>query len=55
MIIEANAKLLDELEGYPDDAVREFISVEKLRLKQTVEEIRRQETELDRRRDERFE
>lgn len=54
-IVAANTKLLDELEAYPDAAVAKFVTEEKVRLIQWVEQEKRQETELDRARDERFE
>lgn len=54
-IVAANAKLLDELEAYPDTAVAKFVMEEKVRLSQCIEQEKRQEAELDRARDERFE
>jgi hypothetical protein len=54
-IVAANTKLLDELEAYPDTAVAKFVMEEKVRLSQCIEQEKRQETELDRARDERFE
>jgi hypothetical protein len=54
-IVAANTKLLDELEAYPDTAVAKFALEEKIRLSQWVEQEKRQETEVDKARDERFE
>jgi hypothetical protein len=54
-IMASNAKLLDELEGYPDLAVTEFVAQEKLRLNKEIEAERRAETLADRLADERFE
>jgi len=51
----ANATLLDKLGAYPDTAVAKFAMEEKVRLSQCIEQEKRQETELDRARDERFE
>jgi hypothetical protein len=54
-IVEANAKLLDDLMAYPDPAVAEFVAQEKVRLCSAIEQERRHETEMDKKRDERFE
>lgn len=54
-IVAANIKLLDEFEAYPDAAVARFVTEEKVRLIQWVEQEKRQETEVDKARDERFE
>ena len=54
-ILESNAKLLDQLDAYPDPAVVDCVRDEKIRLAKVIEDERRQETALDRRRDERFE
>lgn len=54
-IVEANAKLLDKLLAYPDPAVAEFAAQEKIRLGGAIEQERRHETEMDQKRDERFE
>jgi hypothetical protein len=54
-IIAANIKLLDELEAYPDTTLAKFVLEEKVRLSQWVEQEKRQETELDKVRDKRFE
>ena len=42
-IVESNAKLLDELEAYPDPAVVDFVAQEKVRLGQAIEAERRAE------------
>lgn len=54
-IMAANAKLLDELDGYSDLAFTEFIARERARLSKEIEAERRTETLADRARDERFE
>jgi hypothetical protein len=54
-IVATNTRLLDELEAYPDPALVEFVAKEKVRLSRAIEEEKRQENELDRARDERFE
>jgi len=54
-IVESNAKLLDELAGYPDAALVEFIAKEKIRLAKAIEAEGHMETLLERERDERFE
>jgi hypothetical protein len=54
-IIEANVKLLDELETYPDPAVVDFVAKEKIRLRGVIDYERRLETASDKERDERFE
>ena len=54
-IIELNAKLLNELERYPDPTVVEFIAQEKVRLGHMIEAERRTEMEMSRERHERFE
>jgi hypothetical protein len=51
----ANAKLLDELEGYCDPTLTEFIAREKEVLNREIEAERRGETLADRIRNERFE
>jgi len=55
MIVESNARLLDDLEGYPDPSVVEIVAREKKRLTSVVQAERRAETLADSRRDERFE
>lgn len=54
-IVETNAKLLDELAGYPDRALVEFIAKEKTRLAEAITAERETETLFERERDERFE
>jgi hypothetical protein len=54
-IIEANAKLLDDLERYPDPAVVAFAAQEKVRLAEHIEKEKRSEMARDRNRNERFE
>lgn len=54
-ILEANAKLLDQLPSYDDPAVIDFVAQEKELLAKAVEEVRRRETERGRDTDERFE
>jgi hypothetical protein len=54
-ILEANAKLLDEFDGYQDASLVEFVQGEKVRLAQWIEDERRRETAEDRQRNERFE
>jgi hypothetical protein len=54
-IMAANVKLLDELEGYSDPTVIEFIAREKVLLNKEIEAERRAETLADRAHDERFE
>jgi hypothetical protein len=54
-IVESNAKLLDELAGYPDTALVEFIAKEKVRLAEAIKMERQTETLFDKERDERFE
>lgn len=53
--IESNAELLDELESFPDAAVTQFVAQERSRLRAAIEDVRRSETAMDRRMDERFE
>jgi hypothetical protein len=53
--IEGYTKLLDELDGYPDAAVTDFIAQEKVRMAREIEIARHYETTFDRKRDERFE
>jgi hypothetical protein len=53
--IEADLKLLDELERYPDASVVVFAAQEKNRLRVAIEAVRRRQTMNDRPRDERFE
>jgi len=50
-IVEANAKLLDQLEEYPDPGIREFTAKEKIRLAQAITAVR----QIERQTDERFE
>jgi len=54
-IIENNAKLLDELEIYPDAAVRQFVSTTKSRLNEAVTAERGSEAILEREIQDRFE
>jgi hypothetical protein len=54
-IVESNAKLLDDLAGYPDPALIEFIQKEKTRLSQAIQAERHTEALIERERDERFE
>lgn len=54
-IIEANAKLLDELDTYPDPAVVEFLAQEKVRLRQAIDHERELEDVTNRQDSERFE
>jgi hypothetical protein len=54
-IMESNAKLLDDLKGFSDPALIEFIAQEKVRLSKEIEAERRAEQLADRTRDERFE
>jgi hypothetical protein len=54
-ILESNAKLLDQLDRYPDPAVIAFVRDEKKRLAKVIENEKQRETAFDRRRDERFE
>jgi hypothetical protein len=54
-IVELNAKLLDELAGYPDPALVEFIATEKARLAQAVQLEKQTEIMIEREMDERFE
>ena len=54
-ILESNAKLLDQLDRYPDFAVIAFVRDEKKRLAKGIENEKQRETAFDRRRDERFE
>jgi len=49
--VEANAKLLDQLEEYPDPGIREFTAKEKIRLAQAITAVR----QIERQTDERFE
>jgi hypothetical protein len=55
VILESNVKLLDELDGYPDSAVVEFVKQEKNRLGKAIEAERRAESVADRERNARFE
>jgi hypothetical protein len=54
-ILEANAKLLDQLNGYSDAALVAFVNLQKVSIAEAVKEERRCETLSDRDRDERFE
>jgi hypothetical protein len=54
-IVELNVKLLDDLVSFADSALAEFISKEKSRLAQAVQEERQTEALFERARDERFE
>lgn len=54
-IVEAKAKLLDDLEQYPDPAVVAFVAQEKISLAKDIERQRRSEMAHDRKRNERFE
>ncbi|OLB20767.1 MAG: hypothetical protein AUH15_10660 [Acidobacteriales bacterium 13_2_20CM_55_8] len=50
VILESNAKLLNELDEYPDPAVVQFVAQEKVRLGKAIETERRAETLADRER-----
>jgi hypothetical protein len=54
-IIERYSTLLDDLMEYPDDAVVNFVSQEKLRLANEINTARHYDTLVERERDERFE
>jgi hypothetical protein len=54
-IVASNAKLLDELVGYSDPALTDFIAQEKVRLSNEIAAERRAETLEDSAKDERFE
>jgi len=54
-IVQANAKLLDRLEQYPDPAVTALMAEEKVRLDQYIKRERRSEAASDRKRSDRFE
>jgi hypothetical protein len=54
-IVAANAKLLNELEGYSDPTFIEFVAQEKVRLGKEIDTERRSETLADKSADERFE
>ena len=54
-IIEERARLLTDLEEYPDPLVVEFIASEQNRLAQEIESERKWETKQDKARDECFE
>jgi hypothetical protein len=54
-IFEANAKLLDSLEGHSDPSVRAFVAQEKARLANEIGMEKQFERSADRLRDERFE
>jgi hypothetical protein len=54
-ILEANAKLLNELPAQPDAAIMAFLAQEKTRIAQMIKEERSAETGIHRHRDERFE
>jgi hypothetical protein len=54
-IIEARARLLNELDAHPDATVVSYAAAQKIRLAKEVEEERRRETERDKAADERFE
>jgi len=55
VILESNAKLLNELDEYPDPAVVQFVTQEKVRLGKAIETERRAETLADRERNACFE
>lgn len=54
-IIEANTGLLDKLPLSISEAAKAFVALEKQRLAQEIEELKREETARDRKRTERFE
>jgi len=54
-ILEANSKLLDELDGYLDAGAVEFVKGAKVRLAESIADERRRDTAIDRQRNERFE
>lgn len=54
-IVKSNARLLDELAGYPDPALVEFVEKEKTRLSQAIQAETQTEALIERERDERFE
>ena len=54
-VVEARAKLLDELAGYPDAGVVNYIAQEKIRLAREIERERQLENQRDKAADERFE
>jgi hypothetical protein len=54
-VIEGYTKLLDELNGYPDAAVIDFVAREKVRMAHEIETARHYDAITDRERDERFE
>ncbi|OAI57595.1 hypothetical protein AYO50_01315 [Acidobacteria bacterium SCGC AG-212-P17] len=54
-VIEANAKLLDQLIDYPDSRVVDFLLDEKRRIHEVIESERTREDSFDKQRDERFE
>jgi hypothetical protein len=54
-IFEANAKLLDSLEGHSDPSVKAFVMQEKARLAHEIAMEKQMERSADRTRDERFE
>lgn len=54
-VVEANAKLLDELESHDDPVVTRFVAEERVRLNRLLEAEARLETATDKARDERFE
>lgn len=54
-IVDANTKLLEDLEGHADRAVAEFAAQEKIRLAKAIQQLREAETITDGDRDERFE
>jgi hypothetical protein len=53
--LEANTRLLDELDGYQDAALIDFLKNEKVRVARVVSEERRRETAVDSQLYERFE
>jgi hypothetical protein len=53
--LEVNVKILDELDAYPDPAVLEFITRERVRIRGIIDTERRREQAYERHRDERFE
>jgi hypothetical protein len=54
-LVEANAKLLDALDDYPDAALVAFVLTEKARLAAYIDAEKRSEALSDRAKDERFE
>jgi hypothetical protein len=54
-ILEANAKLLSDFDGYQDASLIEFVQGEKVRLAQWIADESQREAAEDRQRNERFE